>query len=459
MKKSVNFILAALLFLIPASAFANAFFIQEMSGDGMAQGGAVIAAGTKPSNVFQNAANLSFIEGLHFEAVSTIYIPTGYFEDPQGNRTNIVDDPIVTPHFFASFKINDWLAVGMAEFIDFGLEIKWPKGWYGDHIVRQAGLSSVTLNPNISFGPFKGFAVAVGFDAKYGQISIKRGLTSGSDFYGTDPLDNQLHLLGDTWGFGANIGVMYQPAKWVRMGASYRSGIKMKLDNGKADFDVSPSIAWMFPDQNFKSELTLPHLVNAGARFWILDNLSLELDVWGTLWSSYNKLTFKFEEGLKQDRNPENNIYEQTETKHYRDFIQVRLGGEWWFHEHFAMRLGIMLDGDVTDEKYLDPMLPDGHRINSCIGFGTEWYGFYADVAYMLVYLLPRDLTGVESNPLPGKYTMATHDVTISIGYHFDPFFRDQQKAPEEENAPQEEQLPPESEDPNMQTEPAAQAS
>ncbi len=455
MKKHLFFLVIALLFLAPQSAFANAFFIQEMSGDGMAQGGAVIAAGAKPSNMFQNAANLSFLEDLHFEIVATTYFPAGYFEDPQGNRTNVKADPIVTPHFFASWKVNDWLAVGIAEFIDFGLAMKWPKGWYGDHITRESGLTSVTINPNISFGPFKGFAVAVGFDAKYGQVSVKRGFTTGRDVYGFDSVDNQINLLGDAWGFGGNLGLMYQPAKWVRMGASYRSAIVMDLENGKADFDVAPPLAAMFPDQKFKASITLPHLVNFGVRFWPVEEFSIELDIWGTMWSSYDKLKFDFDQGLKQDANPANDVKSQEEIKNYRDFIQVRLGAEWWFIEHFALRAGIMLDGDVTDEKYLDPMLPDGHRINSCIGFGTEWYGFHADIAYMLVYLLPRNTMNVEGNPLPGKYNFYTHDLTVSIGYKFDPFFRDKKEQPQQDtdSNEDEEQLPPPTEEPMPQGE------
>lgn len=408
--------------LWPRPALANGFFIQEMSGDGMAQGGAVVAAGNKPSSLFQNAANLSFLDDMRFELVGTLYIPTGYYENPQGERTDVRTVPIAVPHFFWSWKINDWLAFGLGEFVDFGLAIHWPKDWEGDHIVTDAGLTSFTINPNVSFGPFHGFAIAAGFDAKWGAVDIRRRLTLGMEPAvpeGMSGYENEVHLGGDTWGFGGNLGLMYQPADWLRFGAGYRSGITMNMDNGKADFSVSPPFDQRFPDQDFKATINLPHLISSGVRFWPMETLSFELDFWYTMWSSYDKLEFEFEEGLEVA--PDKRQYVQVEEKNYRDFIQVRLGGEWWFIEHFAVRAGIMLDGNVVPDDTLDPMLPDSHRINSCLGIGTEWYGFHADIAYMLVYPLPRDVSDNEKTPLPGKYKFATHDVTLGIGYRFDP--------------------------------------
>ncbi len=409
--------LSALALWMPSTAHANAFFIQEMSGDGMAQGSAVVAAGSKPSNMFQNAANISFLEGLDLEFASTLYIGKGYFETAAGDRTYLDNPVLYVPHIFASYKVNDWLAIGLGGFIDFGLSVKWPDEWVGSHLVQFAGMQSFTINPNISFGPFKGFAFAIGFDAKYGSVEIKRRLTTGLP----SPIDDsksQIHLAGDTWGYGANIGVMYQPADWVRLGLGYRSMLKMAMKGGKAHFDVPVAFADNFPDQKFDATINLPHLLSGGIRFWPVENASIELDVWGTFWSSYDDLKFTFDQGL--GLGPNARAKTQIEKQNFRDYIQVRLGSEWWAHEYFALRLGIMLDGGVVPDETVNPMLPDNHRINGCIGIGTKYKGFYLDVAYMLVWMLERDVSDVKENPLPGKYHWIVHDVSFSIGYHHD---------------------------------------
>ena len=405
--------------VMPSLAYANAFFIQENSGDVMAQGGAVAAGGSTPASMFQNAANLSFIEDLHFQVNATVYIPKGSFKSKEtGETTEVQTGPQTVPAFFASWKINDWLAVGIAEFTAFGLSIDWPKNWEGKEIVTEAGINTFTINPNISFGPFHGFAVAAGFDALWGEISIKRDLQLGMDPLGEKGASSNVHLFGRAWGFGGNIGVMYQPAEWVRMGMHYRSAMKISLEEGKADFNPNSAFASWFPDQKFKADITLPHLFVAGARFWPTENIGIELDVWGTFWSTYDKLKFKFDKGLGDN----NNEKVQEEDKNYMDTYQLRIGAEWKFLDHYALRGGWMIDANPIPDDTLDPMLPDNNRINTCIGFGTEWYGFYADLAYMFVYLIPRDVSNVDNNPIPGKYTAYTHVLTFSVGYHFDPF-------------------------------------
>lgn len=404
----------------PTPAQANAFFIQEMSADGMAQGNAVVAAGSKPSNMFQNAANLVYLDGLWLEATATVYIPVGSFENVKGERTDLPSTPILVPAFFASYKINDWVAVGFGTFVDFGLSIAWPEDWEGRHLVTSAGMNSFTLNPNVAFGPFKGFSVAAGFNAKWGAVEIKRALTLGTSPLGDESAQNRVHLGGDAWGFGGNLGVMYQPVWWVRMGAQYRSAIHMNLSGGRADFDTSTPFAGQFQDQRFDAAITLPHLFAVGVRFWPLRTLSLEVDAWYTGWSSYDELEFKFKPGLKLG--PGENAYApaQVEKKNFRDAPQIRFGIEWKAHEFVDLRAGFNFDGGVIPDETLDPMLPDNHRLNTSVGIGLNYAGAFLDLAYMLVYTLPRDVRNVPENPLPGKYNWMVHDVSISVGYHHD---------------------------------------
>lgn len=418
------------LLLIGGDAFGNAFFLQEMSGDGVGQAAATVAGGRRPSSMFQNAANIAHLEGGFVEASGTLFFPDASFTSAAGKKTKGSSDPIFAPQFFFSYKLPmvPWLTFGFGEFVDFGLTIKWPKDWEGGYLVTEAGLESITLNPNVAFGPFfgdtfkgGGLSVAVGYDAKWGAVNIKRKLTMGTmQRAGEDPAANTVHLGGDTWGHGVNVGLIFKPLKWMSFGAAYRSAITMHLNNGRADFDVNDAFASRFPDQGFKAKITLPHLISTGVRFWPVEDLSIELDCWVTLWSSYDKLVFKFSEGLEQSPNVK--IKRQVEKKNYHDAIQLRLGAEYLFPQldhHLAARLGLMWDGNVVPDETVDPMLPDNHRVNFAAGLGTEWFGFYFDVGYMLVYFLDRDVSNVAANPLPGKYKVITHVLTGTLGYHW----------------------------------------
>lgn len=409
---------ATALLLGTGEARANGFYIQEMSGSGLAQAGALVAAGGKPSSQFQNAANLSFADGGYVEFSGTTYFLKGSYENLSGDVTKPTTPPQFVPYFFGSYRINDWLAVGLAEFTSFGLTMKWPSNWEGRTLAIESGLQTFTLNPNISFGPFKGFAIAAGFDAMYGSFRIFRGMNLGQPAPG-DTAANTVDLRGNGWGFGANVGLMYQPADWVRLGVAYRSGIKINAKNGTADFDVGKAFASRFPDQNFKGSLSLPHVVFGGARFWPRKDLSLELDVQWVQWSSYNKLKFDLSKGLVLGPGRMQTALE--ETKAWKDAIQLRLGMEWvGLQDHLAIRGGFLWDQNPIPDKSLDPTLPDTQRLMPCIGVGTQWSGFYLDLAYMPVFGLKRKLSADSGAPMAGTYTTLTHDITFTIGYHWD---------------------------------------
>ena len=323
------------------------------------------------------------------------------------------------PSFFASYKVNDWLAVGLSEFTNFGLKIRWPKDWEGRTIAIESGMETFTINPNISFGPFKGFAVGVGFNAMHGSFRILRALALGQNPPGEAGVPNTVDIQGAAWGYGVNVGLMYQPLDWMRIGLGYRSGIKIQADEGTMDFDVSSPFASRFPDQHFKASIQLPHLVFGGVRFWPMKNLSLELDAQWVQWSSYDKLRFELEKGLVVGPNKKQMVLE--EVKDYQDAVQLRVGMDWAIlDEHLSLRLGFLWDQNPVPDKSVDPTLPDTQRVMPCISLGTEWSGFFVDVAYMPVIGLDRKVTLKDGAPMEGKYTSLTHDFTFTVGYHWD---------------------------------------
>ncbi len=410
--------LTAALLLAAGPARANGFYVQEMSAAGMAQAGALAAAGGRPTSQFQNAANLSFSPGGHVEVSGTVYSIHGSYENPAGQTTDATTPTLFVPYFFGSYQITDWLAVGLSEFTAFGLKSRWPSDWEGRTVAIESSLETFTLNPNVSFGPFEGFAVAVGFSAMHGAFRIHRGLNLGLPAPG-DTASNTVDLRGAAWGFGGNVGLMYQPAPWVRLGVAYRSAITITANDGTADFDVGQAFSSRFPDQHFKGSLTLPHVVFGGVRFWPRDDLSVELDVQWVQWSSYDTLRFQLSKGLELGPGAQQMALE--ETKAWNDAIQLRVGGEWvGFDRRLAVRLGFLWDQNPVPDATLDPSLPDTQRVMPCIGVGTEWWGVYADLAYMPVFALKRSVSADSGAPMAGTYRAMTHDVTFTLGYHWE---------------------------------------
>jgi len=282
----------------------------------------------------------------------------------------------------------------------------------------QSSLQTFTLNPAISFGPFKGFAVGVGFSAVHGSFRIFRGLDLGQPAPG-DTAANTVDLRGGAWGFGANVGLMYQPADWVRMGVAYRSGITISADDGTADFEVGKAFSSRFPDQRFQGALSLPHVVFGGVRFWPRRDLSLELDAQWVQWSSYDTLSFELSEGLSLGPGAKQTVL--SETKAWKDAIQLRVGMEWvGLDGLLAVRGGFLWDQNPVPDETIDPSLPDSERLMPCVGLGTQWHGVYVDLAYMPVFGLKRTVAASSGAPMAGTYSNVTHDFTFTVGYQWE---------------------------------------
>ena len=50
------------------------------------------------------------------------------------------------------------------------------------------------------------------------------------------PLDGQVKLKDDTWGFGANLGILVEPREGTRIGLTYLSPVKL-------DFKATPDLS------------------------------------------------------------------------------------------------------------------------------------------------------------------------------------------------------------------------
>jgi len=406
-----------LLILSATNAHAVFLLLQEVSAESVGQANMLTAYGQRPSSQYHNSSNLSFIdEDFTAEIAFTMYIPIATYTNPSNVSTTADVEPEYAPHVYLSFKPTEWMAIGLAAFPNYGIITRWPDNWEGEYVVKRNSVKSFTVNPNISFGPFKGFAISAGFDATWSAISTTRVFTLGMVPDGDDG-DGSFKMAGQGWAFGGNAGLSYQPADWVRMGLGYRSKFKLAFE-GSMDFDVSEPWEWRFPDQDFDLGINVPHQVSFGARFWPMENLSVEIDAWYFSWSVHESRDINMEEGVYEA--PDKTRMVDAAPQNLKDGFLIGVGSEYWFHENVCARLGISYSSNVQPDEAVDPVQPDGHRINIGVGFGYKWKGLNVDLAYLLGYIVPHDVS--VPSAMPGEYENLKHVLSFSIGYQFDIF-------------------------------------
>ncbi|MGB9600449.1 MAG: OmpP1/FadL family transporter [Myxococcota bacterium] len=395
--KKIFILLAILLF--PAFSSANGFFLYEVSPASIAQGGATIASGNEPAAVFVNAASITRLDGFNFSLNLNMYLSDSEFTGESSRKTTGADTGFFpTPSFFATYKAHRWVSVGIGTYAVYGLGISWPDKWEGYHLVKSSELQSYSIQPSIAIGPFYGFSIGAGFDVVLGAVTVQQGIPFGDGVFA------KMKLGGQTIGYGNNVGIFYEPTKWLRAGAHYRSQVIMKLDDGKVDFDDVPTpFAATMKDQNVRTGLILPQVVGAGIRATPIDNLEIELDINEIYWSSYKRLTFEFEDASLN----------QVQEKKWEDAPQFRLGANYKYR-NWDFRIGLIYDVTSIPDETLDPMLPDNDRIDYCIGAGYSFGKFRLDASYMFVNILERTVKG-DKNPFPGTYDAAVNSFAIGF--------------------------------------------
>ena len=387
--------------LVPATAAANGFFLYETSPAAMAEGGAVVADGSDPSAVLYNPAAMARLPGFQAQLNLYTYIASTSYEDlATGQVTDASLGVFPIPAEYVTYKPIDWLALGFGGFSTFGLTLEWPEGWKGYSIVQKASLRSYTVQPSLAVGPFEGFSFGGGLQILKGAVDITRGLPLASGGWGSAELG------GGGVGYGANLGLHYEPCKYFRGGLSYRSPIRVSLDPGDATFNVPAAYDGQLHGQDFRTSIVLPQMAIFGARVTPVKELQIEVDGNFIAWESYKELAFQFDDPTLN----------QTQPKNWHNAWEFRIGGQYELDD-LDLRAGFLYDQSPQPDETVDPTLPDNARIIPSIGVGYQFLEWLrADLGYHFVYVLPREVDASMGNPFPGKYRSNVHTIVAGLG-------------------------------------------
>ena len=122
---------------------------------------------------------------------------------------------------FYVYDLSDKWKVGLGMFNYFGLAEKYDDNWVGRYYVQNSALLGMTLMPAASFKATDWLSIGAGLNAMYGYLKTDMAVNNGS------PVDGQLSLKDETWGFGANVGVLIEPREGTRFGVTYLSPLTL----------------------------------------------------------------------------------------------------------------------------------------------------------------------------------------------------------------------------------------
>ncbi|MCX7275103.1 MAG: OmpP1/FadL family transporter [Burkholderiales bacterium] len=376
-----------------APAWSAGFQIQEQSASGLGvayagQAAAVHDAGT----VFWNPAGQSLLKGSQLMASIAYIAPRVRFHNDGSSTYGALGTggqggvSAWVPAFYASWALDPRWSLGLAVNAPYGLSTEWDRAWAGQFHAVKSEIKTLNLNPTVAYRVSD--ALSLGAGLSYQQI--KATLTNGAVL--SPPFPSSLVGLGkvegDDWGWGYNLGALIDLRQGTRIGATYRSRIKYRIE-GDLSFSGFPAA---IPDRPIDARVTLPDTFSLGVSHQFNPGTRLLADWTWTGWSSIPELKV-------MDTSSGGEV--SSTNLSFRNSWRLGLGVEYRVSEPWLLRAGMAFDKTPVRDAYRTPRLPDADKTWFSLGMrytptgGAPWW---IDVGYS--YILVKD--GASSLPTPG---------------------------------------------------------
>lgn len=382
-------------------SFGAGFALYEGSARGLALGGTLVGRADDPSALFYNPAGITQLPGLQMMMGATAITPSS--DVVIGGKSYGTEDNVyLPPHLYATYQYSDKVWFGLGIFSPFGLGTEFDENWPGNLNSYKAVIESVTVNPNVALKLNDQFSIAAGMEIMWFDLELKRKLVGGAvDF----------QLTGDSWGYGFNGGIRYQPCKYAALGVSYRSQVKQAVD-GKAKFN--PQVpGFTLVDSNAGGDVTLPDHVFMGLALYPMDRLSVEIGTTWIRWSTYDQLTIV--------RHLDTGDVATTSVKEWNDVWRINFGVEYKLYDWLDLRAGYIYDQEPVSNAHADYLLPANDRHLFSVGPGFRWGKWTLDLSYTYDYITDRDYAARPADFIPASKAenSQAHLFGLSVGYKF----------------------------------------
>lgn len=458
------------------------------------------------SAMYWNPAGITQMQGIQFgvslerikptakfSPAKWIYVepPAGFFGEPvtvettfsnmKTDKTKNQDRTFYIPAFGVTYGMDN-LAIGFSFYVPFGLGAKWdllttdlynkqyPEFDYEDD------LKVMDFHPTIAYKLSDKLSIGVGLSIVYSDIIIRTpkyvpnpylitpGLLANfrtvlSQLGGTIPEFNHLlidsELTGTGWGFGGNIGLLFNVTDDFKVGLSARyyndiaidgtinatayfadlapaneliqnnlePSLRKELENGnitEKEYGVltnfySGGTSVVYDNVSGDTKLPLPMDVGIGFSYSGIENLLISGDISWARWSVWDSIEIDLDTGEKS------NLLEN-----WDDGLRFGLGLEYKLGL-LTLRGGYYSEGSVVPNETLSPTIPDINKRSAFnLGLQYDFGSISLHVSYEKILIGDKTVKdyvfNVKENSydnLAGKYGMDVYNIMTGLEYRF----------------------------------------
>jgi long-chain fatty acid transport protein len=324
------------------------------------------------------------------------------------------------PNVYFTSHLNEKWAWGVGLNSPFGLGVEWesPDQFTGRTIITKADLRALNGSASLAFAPNDKWSFAAGPSVLFADVELNNIQTIAST--GGAPVNVSRVKLESNYtpGYGFHLAALATPTEQWRIGATYRSEVKVKIDDGDASFTQIPTgdpsldgvvAANLPPGQPVTTELVFPGMISGGVAWNPRPEWTTEVDVLWTQWSAFDKLSLRF---------PKDPSLNQDIDENYDDQIQIRAGAERRLPT-WTYRFGYYYDHSPAPSESVTPLLPDADRHGVTLGAGTTRGKWTFDAYNLFLFVENRSTEGRERNGYNGTYKTYVNALGAAVAYHW----------------------------------------
>lgn len=349
-----------------ASAHGGGTMFTEIGTSDLGLAGAGWAARAQDaSTVFTNPAGLSQLEGSQIQTGIQMLWGEVQFGTDAGTSPQLANDgsgrnalgTMPAASFFYSHEMSDQWSLGVGMFSYFGTALDYDNTWAGRYYVQDDAMLGLSFMPALSYQANEWLSVGAGLNAMYGLMSIKKAVHT------LTPDDGRMELQDSTWGFGADIGLMFTPREGTRIGITYLSQVAL-------DYSDTPEFsnlgglggALLANPAALDLGVTVPQTVTLSVYHELDSKWALLGNLGWQDWSEFGKLDVGVDSA---------NPTSFTQDVSYQDTWNAALGVQYRASEEWRFSAGYAYDSSAVKDE--DRTVGNPMGSTQRFGIGTQW--------------------------------------------------------------------------------------
>ena len=398
-------LLASALAFSALNIHAAGFQLNAQSATGLGRAYAGDAAiGDNASVIARNPAAMSLFDrpalSLGVETITTdIEVKDGTYTNnltasSADANSDSIGDTSVVPNLYYIHPVNDKFAWGINAYSNYGTKTKFEEEYAGYEYGGKTDVVSANFGIVGSYKATEQLSLGAGVDAVYGKGTFVRPANPVvSGLYG---VENLLEIEADGWGFGYNLGLLFEVDDNNRFGFDYHFSPDIEADGEVYRFGATAT------KQSDTVIMPLPDIAEFSGFHRLAPEYAVHYSIQFIRWSEFKTLEAQNAGTI--------NTYNWQDAWHYS------IGGTYYMNDAWELRAGYMYDTSAQDQKR-SISVPDSDRQWLSAGV-TYKPDEMSSIDFGATYLLGQDVDVAESNAV-SSITGTTHADALLLGLQY----------------------------------------